>query len=80
MKTITCVILSTQKARTYEALHSVLLPALSGQMQILPRHAEVFVLLGPGTIVLESLDGTRESIPVENGESYIRNDMVKIFL
>jgi len=79
-KMINCIITSPQKTAVYKNLRSVTLPAFFGQMQILPGHAESFVLLKKGNISLRQLNKKKEIIQNINGECHIRNDVVTIIL
>ncbi|HDH31477.1 MAG TPA: hypothetical protein ENH26_01740, partial [Candidatus Wolfebacteria bacterium] len=61
-------------------VRSITLPAFSGQMQILPGHAESFILLQKGDISLLQLNKLSEIIQIINGECYVKNDVVKVIL
>ena len=75
---INCVITSPKETISYKDLQSVALPALTGQMQILSGHAESFVLLKKGSIVLEKSGQQNKLIQITNGECYIKDDVVTI--
>ena len=77
---INCTITSPKKTMVYKKVQSIILPALSGQMQILPGHAESFILLQKGNISLRQLSKESEIIQNINGECYIKNDVVTIIL
>ena len=77
---INCIIISSQKTTIYKNLRSVTLPAFFGQMQILPGHAESFVLLKKGNISLRQLNKKKEIIQNVNGECRIKNDVVTVIL
>ncbi len=77
---IDCVIRSPEGATTYRELRSVTLPAWKGAMQILPGHAEAFVSLKRGNIVMELGDGRREMKAVKSGECHVRDDTVTVIL
>ena len=77
---INCTITSPQKTTVYKNARSVTLPALSGQMQILPGHAESFILLRKGNISLRKSNKESEVIQNINGECYIKNDAVTVIL
>jgi len=77
---INCTITSPIKTERYQNLLSIVLPAFSGQMQILPGHAESFILLQKGNICLQQLNKESEIIQNINGECYIKNDVVTIIL
>ena len=77
---INCTITSPKKTIVYKNVLDITLPALSGQMQILPGHAESFILLREGNISLRQLNKKSEIIQNINGECYIKNDVVTIIL
>ncbi len=84
---ITCSITSPDKTTLYEKVVSVTLPAFLGQMQILPEHAEAFVLLKEGDVIVRQLDkskekeGGKENVThVTGGECYVKDDKVTIIL
>jgi F0F1-type ATP synthase epsilon subunit len=77
---INCVITSPKKTTVYKNVRSIMLPAFSGQMQILSGHAESFILLQKGDISLRQLNKQSEIIQIMNGECYIKNDVVTIIL
>ena len=75
-----CKITSSKKTEIYHNVQSVTLPAHSGQMQILPGHAEAFLLLQKGQIALQEENGSTKTIPVPTGECYVKDDLVTIIL
>ncbi len=77
---INCTITSPKKTTVYKNVRSITLPAFSGQMQILPGHAESFILLQKGDISLLQLNKLSEIIQIINGECYVKNDVVKVIL
>jgi len=77
---INCTIISPQKTIIYKNMQSITLPALSGQMQILPGHAESFILLQKGNISLRQSNKKNKIIQNINGECYIKNDVVTVIL
>lgn len=77
---MTCVITSPEKTLTYGNLSAVSLPAFAGRMQVLPEHAESFVLLREGEIILRKTDGKKESARIPGGECYIKGDRVSVIL
>ncbi len=77
---INCTITSPKKTVIYKNVHSVTLPALSGQIQILKGHAESFILLKEGVILLKYLNKESETIQNTNGECHVKDDIVKIIL
>lgn len=77
---IDCVITSPEKTTSYKDVQSVTLPTLSGQIQILPEHAESFVLLQEGNISLQQSNKENEVIPNTKGECYIKDNVVTVIL
>jgi len=77
---IDCTITSQKETTIYRNVQSIKLPALSGKMQILPGHAESFVLMRVGNIFLQQSDKQDKIIQIKNGEFYIKNDKVTIIL
>jgi len=77
---INCTITSLKKTTTYKNIQSIVLPAFSGQMQILPDHAESFILLQQGNISLRRLNKESEVIQIMNGECHIKDNLVMIIL
>jgi len=77
---INCVITSFKKTIIYKNLRSITLPAFSGQMQILSGHAESFILLKKGDIIIQKSQKKQDNIQILNGECYIKDDAVDIIL
>lgn len=77
---INCTITSPKQTIIYKNVQSITLPAFSGQMQILPGHAESFILLQKGELVLSQLNGQSKIIQTINSECYIKNDIVTVIL
>ena len=77
---IDCTITSSAKTVVYKNVQSITLPAHSGQMQILPGHAESFVILQKGNISLRQLNKESEIIQNMRGECHIKDDVVTIIL
>jgi len=75
-----CVISSAEKTTTYEGLKSVSLPASSGSMQILPGHAEAFVMIAGGDVAMKSVDDKTKTLPIGASECHIQNDEVVIII
>ncbi len=77
---INCTITTAKGTKRYSGLRSVLLPASSGQIEILPGHAESFLLLAKGDIILNSKTGGKEKRPIEGAGCYMQNDELMIVL
>ena len=73
-----CSIISAENKQQFEKGQSIILPAFSGELQILPDHAESFIALRQGKIILES--GKINAIPVEDGICHIKNNIATIIL
>ena len=80
MPLINCKIYSTQKTQIYNNLKSVRLPAYRGQIQILPEHAESFILLSKGKIILEKTEKNKLSFDIKSGFCYFKNNSLTIIL
>ena len=77
---IDCTITSSAKTVVYKNVQSITLPAHSGQMQILPDHAESFVLLREGNAVFKKQNGETEMRQITNGICYFKNNALVIIL
>jgi len=75
-----CVISTAEKTTPYDGLRSVSLPAASGLMQILPGHAEGFVVIGEGDLILKHADDHIETFRIGASECHIREDQVLIII
>ena len=78
MKDMKCSIVSSEERQEFNDVKSVTLPAFSGEMQILPDHAENFISLQKGEIILET-DKTK-TLPIESGVCHVKNNTVVILL
>jgi F0F1-type ATP synthase epsilon subunit len=77
---INCVITSPEATKRYKNVQSVTLPAFLGEMQILPGHAEAFILLQEGNIILQQLNRQNEVIRITSGECYVKDNVVVVIL
>lgn len=77
---INCTITSLKKTKLYKNVQSITLPASSGQMQILPDHAESFILLKQGNLTLQSPSKQEEIIQIQSGSCYIKDNAVTVIL
>ena len=73
-----CSIISTESKRRFVKVQGITLPAYSGELQILPSHAESFIVLRSGNIVLEN--EKTNTIPIEAGICGVKDDVVTIIL
>lgn len=71
-----CSIISSQDKKEFYEIKSITLPALSGELQILPDHAESFIILKKGDVVLKN--NKRNTLPVEGGVCHIKDNAVVI--
>lgn len=62
-----------------EAL-DVTLSDAAGQMQILPGHAEAYVVVAVGDIAVRRPDGTVKAFPAQDGILHVLDDKVTIAL
>lgn len=75
-----CTITSPKETKHYTNVQSVILPAFSGQAQILPGHAESFLLLEQGNIVLRYSNRQIKTVHIPAGECYATNEAVVVVL
>ena len=73
-----CTIVSSETKQEFEKVESITLPAFSGELKILPDHAESFIVLRQGKIILES--EKINTIPIEDGICHIKDDIATIIL
>jgi F0F1-type ATP synthase epsilon subunit len=67
-----------EQAITYKGVSAVSLPAYSGRMQILPGHAETFLLLLEGDISLRQLNKEDRIVRIKDGECHVKDNVVTI--
>ncbi len=77
---INCTITSPKITKVYKDVQSITLPATSGQMQILPGHAESFIFLQEGSILLQQLNKEDEIVQNSDGECHVKDNEVVIIL
>lgn len=75
---LTCTIVSPQETLRYEQLAALDVPSSFGRAQILPGHAEAFMALSAGAIVLIYQDGRREEHTVPACECHVEHDEVLV--
>lgn len=73
-----CFIISAKNKQPFEKVQSITLPAFSGELQILPGHAESFIVLRQGKIILKNKK--INAINIEEGICYIKDDIATIIL
>ncbi len=77
---IYCIITSPEKTTVYKNIKSITLPAFRGITQILPNHAEAFMILKKGNIILKQLNKKDNNVQIASGECYVKDNVVKIIL
>ncbi len=74
-----CQIVSPQRKKTYKRVKGISLPTPTGMVQILPSHAEMFVSLQAGEIVLK-LPDKEEVINIKEGVCYFKDNWCYVVL
>jgi len=77
---IKCTITSVKNTTVYSDIKNIILPAFSGYMEILSGHAEAFVMLKKGEIILRSLNQADQNIKIDGGEFYFKDNVATIVL
>ena len=77
---IVCKITSPKQTVTYKDIQSITFPALSGQIQILPGHAEAFILLQEGDVILQRSDKKSEVVQITSGECHVKDNVATVIL
>lgn len=78
---INCIISSSKETNSYKDLRAVTFPACFGEMQILPGHAETFVELENGEIILTDKNQEKISLPISKGTvCHIKDDEITVIL
>ncbi len=80
MSTLQCQIISPQKTIIYKNLIKIKLPTYQGIMEVLPFHAETFVLLNSGEITLINENDKKKIVKIVSGECHIENNELVIIL
>ena len=75
-----CQILTEKKVLFSGQSQYITLPAANGMMQVLPGHAESFVVLQAGEIVVVTKIGKVRSFTVPGGLGYVRDDQVVVLI
>lgn len=61
-------------------MQGITLPTFNGRVQLLPGHAEAFILLREGDVVLRLADGQRRIVRINGGECHVKKDAAVIIL
>lgn len=75
-----CIVSNFNGSRVFNDLKSVSLPVSTGEIQILPGHAECFCVLVPGKIKISGLKLKDEVVEIEKGSVYVKSDEVLVVL
>jgi F0F1-type ATP synthase epsilon subunit len=76
---LNCTVTSAEHTERYSRLKSLAVPAFSGRLQMLPGHAESFILLTPGEIIMDSAQGVR-TVVIDGGACHVKDDEVTVVL
>ncbi|MEP7195323.1 MAG: ATP synthase F1 subunit epsilon [Saprospiraceae bacterium] len=73
-------ILTPEKELYEGSVSSVILPGLSGQFELLDRHAPMIAALGKGLIKLTGVKGEKQSIEILKGFCEVINNEVNLLV
>jgi len=76
--TFTCTIRSSDGDLLVGELRSLTLPTASGEVEVLPGHAEAFIAVVPGAIAAVDAAGNRRDIPSKTGVLHVAGDRAVI--
>ncbi len=77
-KTLTLEMVTPEKVAWSSSAEFVVLPALEGEMGILPGHKPFLVQLKPGEVRVTA-DGTKRHFAVSGGFAEVKNNKVSLF-
>lgn len=77
---LTCTVISPQKSKVYKNVQSIAVPAFWGRAQILSGHAEAFLMLNQGAVVLWLPGAKQETFQISTGECYVKDNKVTVIL
>jgi len=78
-KYIHCEIISPEGKRVFRKLTSIILPGVSGELEVLPGHAESFISLRKGQVRIKALTGgPAKEVSVKESICYIKDDYIRI--
>ncbi len=77
---IDCTVIAPDALRFQGPVRCLTVSDSRGRLQLWPLHAETFVALRPGDIVLRRPDGTDFAIPAAGGVLHLKDDVAKIVL
>ncbi len=71
-----CLVISSKEEKRWKNVESLVLPASSGEAEILPGYAESFIQLKPGVMILRN--PKEETLSITKGICYVHNDKILI--
>ncbi len=74
-----CKIISSNEKKEYQNIEKIVLPTLTGEIEILKNHSEIFGLIGRGKIILKNKENNL-SIEAVKGIFYFKNNQLIILL
>jgi len=75
-----CSIISPKKIEKRTELKSIILPAFWGRMEVLPGHAESFIVLTEGEIIFKTQNSQEEKLFIKKGLFYTKDNKSLIIL
>jgi len=75
-----CIIYSVGDKKEISNLTSLTLPGNSGELEILPGHAECFIKMSAGKIIFKTASGKSEEDATENSVCYLSDDNISIVI
>lgn len=73
-----CTILSLDTSREFSSVASVTVPGLTGEMEVLPHHAELFATLTNGSVCVRMITGASQTIEIPESIIHVDGDHVMI--
>ncbi len=78
MKTYKLSIITPEETVYAGTIQSLILPSVSGKMEVLAEHAPAFIMLDKGVITVRVDDAATKTFKVESGYVQITHNDVKI--
>lgn len=75
---LTCRIISPDSTLFSGQIRDLTMCDRSGQLQVLPQHAEMFAVLRAGDVILRAPDGSLTSIAVSGGVLHVKDDVATV--
>ena len=75
-----CEIISPTKKEIFQDVKSITLPAWQGEAQVLSGHAESFMALRDGEVILQLANGEKKNIQIKKAGFYIKDNKAIIIL